>query len=482
MTDQEYLDWLRYGSSRCILVEIDADEGMIRLSDRGYVTSPGDTPANTLYQPAIAGGVSLTESLPISGTARMSVGDVELHNEDGSTEWLRDIPLHGRAIRIYYGDPSWPRDDFRLQIAGVIASLGSRKAGRLNIILQDRLAALDVPVATTRIGGAGPNADVLRPVVLGEVHNLQVPLETQSTHAYRVHDGTMERLIEVRNNGAPVSTTDSLSAGTFVLTANPSQAATITASIQGDKTGGAYRNTVAALVELLATKYAGLAPEDLDSDNLTDFETDHPQPVGLAVTDTRSALQCAQNLASSVGAQVSVSRLGQLRLLKLALPATPVMEIRPEDYEQGSLRPNGEPDIIAAVTLGYCRNWLVQQSLAGGVPPEHVALYQREWLTATKVSTITATTYRLPVDVEQQNTLLLRKTDAETEAQRRLDLWKVPRRIFTLTGFASLLPLEPGMGVTLYHPAHGLSSGKNGIVISARPDWSAARNTLEILI
>lgn len=471
--------WLRsQDAKRCVLIEIDADDGMIRLSDRGYVTRPNDpTLPNTLYHGVVAGGVSLSQTLPISGTASLSIGDIEIHNEDGNMEWLYNVPLHKRAIRIYYGDTRWERADFVLQVSGLIARVGTRRAGRLSIVLLDKLADLRVPIATERIGGDGPNADALRPIVLGEVHNIAAPLIAPDN--YRVHDGQIERIIEARNNGAPISITDDIANGTFEVDANPGQAATITASVQGDKTGGVYRNRIGQLVELIATKYAGMPGDDID---VSAFDAAHPQPVGIFVNDTRDALDVAQELAGSVGAQVTVSRLGVLRLQKIDLPIASQIDITPDDYERGSLRPTGEPDIIAAVTIAYCRNWLVQQQLAAGLPAEHVELYHREWLTATRISEPTATTYRLPVDNPEQHTMLLRKVDAENEAQRRLDLWKVPRRVFSFVGFANLLPVEPGMGVTLYHHRHGLSGGKNGIVISAKPDWSAGRNTIEVLV
>ena len=78
--------------------------------------------------------------------------------------------------------------------------------------------------------------------------------------------------------------------------------------------------------------------------------------------------------------------------------------------------------------------------------------------------------------------MLLRETDAEPEAQRRLDLWKVPRRVYRFTGFAQTLPITIGDGITLYSDRFGLTSGKTGIVLSARPDWSAGRNEIEVMI
>lgn len=480
MTDDEYKYWLEHGTERAILVEIETDDP-IYLSNVNYVTAPTDTPANRYYMPVIAGGVSLNQSLPFSGAARLSYGDIEIHNEDGSFDWLLTTVVEKRSISIYYGAPNWPREDFRLQVAGVVAKVSSRQRGRLNIILQDALSELNIPVMESTVGGSGPNADVLMPIALGEVHNVAPVLIDPATHQYRVHPDAIERIIEVRDNGAPIeSFTADLPNGTFVLTKSP--AGTITASIQGDKTGGLYINTIAALIERVVVKYGGWDPLKIDQVNFLAFAVDHPMPVGWSVTERRTILQVCQDLAASVGAQLVVSRTGLLRLVKIDFPVNVLQEIRPEDYERGSLRLAGEPDIVAAVKLAYCRNWTVQDSLVTGIAASSHDLFRREWLTVSEISTPTATTYRLPVDVPEEQTALLRTVDAEAEAERRLDLWKVPRRVFSLKGFAHLIPLEPGDGVRLYFPGLGLASGREGVVIAAKPDWSNATTDLEVLV
>src|SRR5690606_14856445 len=156
------------------------------------------------------------------------------------------------------------------------------------------------------------------------------------------HRAAAERVIEVRDNGVPVGHTPVT--GGFRLTATP--AGTITASVQGDTTGGIYRNTVAALVRLLATEYGNahrFTSADLDAANLDAFEAAHPQPVGLYLADRATVMQCIVDLAASVGAQPVMSRTGLLRLLKIQLPATgEVAVIRPHDYELGSLELAGQ--------------------------------------------------------------------------------------------------------------------------------------------
>src|SRR5690606_23461900 len=100
------------------------------------------------------------------------------------------------------------------------------------------------------LGGTGQDADRLMPVTLGECHNIAPRLYANATHTYKWHGGVVERVIEVRDRGVPVSYT--ASGGEFSLDVDPD--GEITASVQGDADGG-YANTVSALVQRLATAY-----------------------------------------------------------------------------------------------------------------------------------------------------------------------------------------------------------------------------------
>lgn len=155
-----------------------------------------------------------------------------------------------RAITISVGDITWPRSQFVTLFSGVVASFESRSSGRLNIILRDKMERLNTPVSEAELGGTSENKDRLIPVTLGEVHNVSPLLVDAANHVYQVNNGQCEGIIEVRDNGVPVSATNNLFAGTFTLLASP--AGTITASVQGVTP---YVNTVAGCVKILVKSY-----------------------------------------------------------------------------------------------------------------------------------------------------------------------------------------------------------------------------------
>nr|MBF0682515.1 hypothetical protein [Pseudomonas sp.] len=487
ITDAEFTRWLRAdGVHRCALVEVDTDTPRF-LSVFPYATLPTDPVPNMLHSAVVEGGVAFNESLSLDGNPSISYGDIELNNHDGSLDaWLDDVWVN-RAVRVYLGDVSWSRQDFRLIMTGVCADIGARNPGTLNIKLREKLQRLNTPVTETTLGGTTANKDRLIPVLLGEAHNIEPLLTNPATHEYQFHDGAAERAIEVRDTGAPVGKVDVLTSGKVRLTQSPTSSGQVTISAQGDKAGGIYRNTVAKLIERLVTGY-GKASErftaaDIDAANFAAFDAAHPQPVGLYLRDRANVIQCCQELAASVGAQMVVSRLGLLRLQKVSLPpaGTPT-PIRETDYEYGSLQISSRTAVQAAVKIGYARNWTLQQNTVEGIPAEHKSLYAQEYLTATAKDQAVADAYRLMTEPEQENTLLLRGVDAQAEANRRLALWRVPRTVFSVDCYAGMLTLSLGQAVTLYGNRYGLQAGKLGLVIGLRSDWVSGRMTVEVLV
>jgi hypothetical protein len=448
------------------------------------VTGPAESPANTSYLSVISGGINLTESLSITGAGTLNSGDIELHNQQGELDaWFGDVWVN-RSIQIYIGDKRWLRADFRLVFDGVVADVDSRARDKFNIKLRDKLQRLNTPVSEVKLGGSTANLDRLLPITFGEVHNVTPLLTNPATHEYQVHASAIEEIIEVRDEGVPVSVTKLLGSGKFTL--NQTNAGVVTASVQGDKPS-AYSNQIAALTQRLATGYGTAGNQfttaDIDAANLAAFAAANPQPVGLYLDQRSNVLQSIQQIAASVGAQPVMSRAGKLRLLKIALPAvgTPTL-ITASSMVDHSLQIAGRTEVVAGVMIGYCKNWTVQPQLQTGIPPEHKDLFKQQYLTVTLKDAAVAAAYKLFAEPVEQDTLLLTTADATAEAQRRLDLYKVPRTIYQFTGYPECLMLELGQAVTLQHYRYGMAMGVTGIVISLAPDWIAARSTVQVLV
>jgi hypothetical protein len=490
LTTQQFQAWLKDPRAvRCVLVEVDVKlaggSNVTRyLSNRGYVTSPTDTPANTVYSPVISGGVKFSQSMSLDGGTTLSFGDLELNNVDGSLDsWLDDY-WQNRAIKILIGDQTWARADFQQIFGGVVLSIETKSRKTLNINLSDKLQRLNTTVTDTKLGGSTTNADQTIPLCFGECHNIEPLLIDPTLMTYQVHNGPVERIIEVRDNGVPVTITTDLANGKFTLVNHP--IGQITASVQGDKPS-TYTNDVAGIVKRLVKDFGKsgqrFTDAELDLTSLTAFATANPQPVGIYVKDRENLLETCNELAKTVGARLVCSPAGLLSLVEIALPqATAGTTVTAADMADRTLEISTLPPVVASVKLGYDKNWTVQTSLASGLPDEHRTLFGEEYLTVTRSDTSTADNYLLYTDPDEEDTLLCVGADASNEAQRRLDLFKVQRKVFRFTGYANLLTEQLGSPMTIVHSRFGLSSGKTGQILSITTDWIAQRVQIEVLI
>jgi len=478
ISDTQFTEWLEDQSAvRCVLVDAVANvsgaDTTRYLSTTGYVTGGSDTPANTDYLPIISGGVSFTESLDIEAKASLSFGNIELSNPSGEyDEWLNDVWVN-RQIQVFIGDVRWARADFRLIFDGISADISSPGIAKLSISVRDKLQRLNTPVHDVLLGGTTANKDRLLPICMGEVFNVTPLLSNPATHEYIVHARAVEDIIEVRDNGVPVDFTKNNPAGKFTLDQNPH--GTITASVQGDKPM-TYSNTIADLIQILVTDGGKVSEQftasDIDTANFTAFNSANPQPVGSFFNVRTNVLKAVNDLAASVGAQAVMSRAGLLRLLKVELPATGADgAITTDDIEENSLKIIARTGVRASIKLGFCKNYTVQNGIQTGIPEDNKVLFSEQWLDRVATDTSTATQYKLDAEPKRKETQLLVQADADVEAQRLLDFFKVPRTTYSFNGGVRLIEMQLGDKKTLTHPRFGLSSGVDGMVVMLKIDW-----------
>jgi len=493
MTDAQFLAWLKSSAAyRVVLIEaavqIGGVESVVYLATKPFTTGPGDAPANTTYLPIATVGRLFTERLLLDGEGGLSAGELELENVGGARDaWAGPGYIwNNRSIKAYIGDVRWGRADFRMIFNGIVADIAPRGRQALALKLRDKMQRLNTPISEAKLGGAGEQRDALLPIALGQAFNVTPLLTNAAILKYQVHAGPIHSIIEVRDNGAPVAFTADPATGTFQLPPNGNPVGVVTASVRGAAAGG-YVDTAAQLVKRLVTSYGKASDRftdaDLDLTNIAAFDAAHQQPLGVYSTARQNVLAACQMLLGSVGAQLVMSRLGLARLIKVALPGggAPFV-IRPE-HMVDHLEPVGRTDPVGAVKLGFAKNWTVQDAgTLANLPEVHKALFTEEWLTTTKTDAATLATYRLNAEPVQIDTMLLTRADADAEAQRRLDLWKVPRTTYEFEGVPELLALELGQAVTVYSPRFGMDAGVTGIVISLAPDWETGRVTVGFLV
>ncbi|MBD8654114.1 hypothetical protein IFT68_00550 [Oxalobacteraceae sp. CFBP 13730] len=494
MTDAAFLAWLKSSAAyRVVLIEaavqIDGVESVVYLATKPFTTGPNDTPANTTYLPIVTVGRLFTERLSLDGEGGLSAGELEIENVGGARDaWAGPRYVwKNRVNKAYIGDVRWSHGDFRPIFNGITADIAPRGRQALALKLRDKLQRLNTAISEVKLGGTSEQRDALLPIALGQVFNVTPLLINAAILKYQVHVGANDSVIEVRDNAAPVAFTSDPATGTFQLPPRGDPVGVVTASVRGAAAGG-YVDTAAQIVKRLVTSYGKVSDRftdaDLDLANIAAFDAAHQQTMGLYSTARQNVLAACQMLLSSVGAQLVMSRLGLARLIKVALPAagTPLV-IRPEHMVDGTLQPAARTDVVGAVKLGFARAWTVQDAgTLANLPEVHKTLFTEEWLSTTKSDQATLATYRLNAEPVQIDTMLLTRADAEAEAERRLDLWKVPRTTYEFEGVPELLSLELGQAVTVYSPRFGMDAGVTGIVISLAPDWETGRVTVGFLV
>ncbi len=642
---EEVITWLKqpdHITAILVVIQNVPDASVTYLSNKPFVTSSSDTPANQKFIPCIVGGISFNESLSLNNTVNISYGDIEIDNTDGAKDaWLQYVWTN-KTVTIYIGDVGWNYSDFRPIFSGLIADISSRSASSLNLIIVDKLQKLNNPISDALLPTINTTNDVLIPLTFGEVFNV-TPIVTDNvinTLEYQVHNGPIEDIIEVRDNGVPVSFTKNLTQGKFTLSQSPY--GQVTCSVQGyhdvqnslkyseefnnaiwTKTGvtvvtnsiaspdttttaekltgtladsfiaqtfsvnrnttytftvwiktdstvglrvylgnnngtagssftvvnanttwkqfsvthttssttteafvqigggstfiaaevayvwGAqvtvgsipgdyvlttanpatvYYNDIANIIQRIVTKFGSdetrLTLSDIDLSNFGTFSAANTQAVGVYVKAGENILTVCNQLASSIGAQLTVSSTGLLRLVKMVIPGSGLdYSITPNDIEENSLTISDKPEVRAATKLGYCKNWTLQEgSIAAGIPSQNINLFETEWLYSTVVDDTVKVNYKLTAEPTEESTLLIKKTEADTEAARRNDLWSEPRFIYTVRAYAHMLPIELGDSVTLTDERFGLAAGKEGTVVNISRSWLSGRITLGVLI
>lgn len=181
----------------------------------GFVTTPSDTPANTVFSPRISEPINVKRDVFASGAtggaSRPSFGELVLINEDGALDALVDYAFDGRAIVVRVGPKgaAYP-GGFTTVFSGTMEQpLVTMRT--VNIRVRDRQYLLDVPLQATKYAGDNALPDGLegvsdlvgkpKPICYGKVLNVAPPCVNTSKLIYQVNDGAIDSVDAVYDSG-----------------------------------------------------------------------------------------------------------------------------------------------------------------------------------------------------------------------------------------------------------------------------------------
>ncbi|MFA7241090.1 MAG: hypothetical protein WC091_13355 [Sulfuricellaceae bacterium] len=490
----QYTAWLAAdGKAREVLIEVGCNHGGVEivryLSIYGRTTGPAESPPNTPYLSRLNGKISFSRKVSVTSTepsVQMQVSSIDLDNLDGDLDaWMDDV-WEKRALRVYIGDPSWPRADFRQILAGRVAALNPNGRSGLKLDFYDELLRLNCPVTEATLGGTSSNKDAILPVAFGEVFNVTPLLVDEGNHEYQVHNGQIELFIEGRDNGAPASSTPNPAAGKFRLDQHP--VGQITCDVQGAKPGGVYAHTLASIVKDIVMSWGypdtRLSIGEIDDVNFAAFDASNNQTLGLYLDGKTNVIDACNQLCSSLQASLYFSSAGLLRLWRPPASAGAPMHVyTPGDIDPDSFEVVEIIPATPAVTLGWGRNWTVQSSgLAWGLPESAVDDLKLEWREYAVSDAAAVTLRRYTTRPTREDTLLVDESDAQVEAGKRLDFRRVPHKIVQFKTTLSALEHDIGTEITIIYPRAGCESGKSGWIIGVTPDLGMSDSPFRVLL
>lgn len=324
-----------------------------------------------------------------------------------------------------------------------------------------------------------------KPLCFGKCLNVTPVQVNPAQLLYQVHDGPIQAVEKVYDNGIALTVTTHYTVdplrGTFKL--NQAPVGAITADVLGDTLGAyGYLESVSAVAHRVVTTFGPLTDADLDYPTFTALHNANTAVVGLYVTEPATILQVLDELVNSIGAFYGFNRNGLFEVGLFTAPSASapvgasfgpaeILEIEPLPTELPAWRQR----------VGYEKNWTVQSgdSLAGGVTADRKAFLAEEMRVAVAADPAVKQAFLLAADPEPLPTLLHAKSAAEAEAARLLAFYGVRREMYRVTVKTQPYKLDLGDQVALDYTRFGLA-GRLFRIVGLEERADVNRVTMEL--
>lgn len=514
-------------------LEIDSDTGDLWLLEEGgtdmlLVEAPGASDLNytaRLKEPGDFESYLFSPGKTFGETVS-SYGKMVLVNANGALDYLFNWGFDSRGVVIYKGFTTYQRDEFAVWFTGTIDTVDTlwtkSQASTIEFTLRDRWQNLRVPFQDNRYAGtnAGPVGiegtpdDIMgrvKPVALGENEGVPGILVNASKLIYQLHDSAgastgLKQIISVKNAGVPLTLDTSvgtagdfadltslqgatIAAGKYVtclalglLRLQTTPLGDITVALKGEvnDAGGTYTNTVSGLVLKVADRF-GLA---VNTDSFTALALANTMAAGIYIANDSTPADVVNKLVGSIGGFAYYPRDNDLTVGQLLAPSgSPVISITYReliDIEKRRVEDTSRGLPIYKVVLNYRKNYRVQRSgeLAGAATAAQRAFSELEYRSVTSEDLTVLTKHPL-AEIMTRDTLLSDETEAQTEADRLLALYKEDRQRYIVTIKSSTI-INLNDVVELKVPRFGLTAGKLFRVLGVRETASKNQLVLDI--
>lgn len=510
------------------LVEIDAynrETGQVEtqyFGSDGYTTKPNDDIPNVSFDNRLIQPGNYQRNVFGAGTtggdSQVAAGFLELANPDGEIDYLADMPVDGRSIRIWgIEDIYTPFSERQLLFVGSMDQLEFSWL-RVTVQIRDRLFELREDIqknlfaGTTTAGGMNQAEgtpedlkDKPKPLLFGRVLNLSPPLSNQYDLFYTVADnGFSLSNISVKDGGIPLTFTANYATIAQLRTATLTVGQFATVSTLGIiRVGGtpeydltvdiqenAAQLSAARIVERILQR-AGFTTSDYDVAELNALHDLNPSIVGTWVgTEKTDFLSVINVVLSAIGGYMTPDRFGVFRFGRFELPSgNTIMQIGPSLILAGSdgvrrITTNDQGNGLPAkkVTLKYAFNYTIQKgsSVAGGASAASKAFIAESWRNAVIEDEDVGEIYLMAQELEFESALI-NEAAATAEAERRFEIYKEKRDRYIIpvkSEYVSNIDLNDE--ILLRFNRYGLNSGRAFRVIGMTEDFGRGVTTLDV--
>jgi len=466
-----------------------ASELTLYYSGEGFVTSPTDSPANTIFEPRLVEPISFSRSMfssgKLGGFSVPGFGELVLTNADAGLDDWSGYAWDGRSVEVRVGEAG---ADFQYYFTIFNGEAKSIEFDDLfiRVILRDRQTDFDVDFPSALYAGTGGNegssdlANQPKPLCFGEVFNIEPVLVDAANNVYQVHNGQIEEIVEVYESGKAVSSgtiTDDLSNGRFTLSGNVN--GIITADVKGAKPSGSYKEAAGDIIRHIVVDFGGLTdPGDLDTASFTDINTANSSAVGVYVSSTTTILGVLDQIANSVGAYYGFNRSGKFEVNRIELAAgTAAAEFDSTNIIEITRMASAVPNY--QVRVDYKKNYRVMSETDFH---SSITTAQRDYL-VREANVEIATDTNVQTPYPNSNPLIVpglfaASSPASTEAARLLTVYKTQRDIYMIKVKTQPYTLKLNDVVKITFNRYNLTSGKLFRVITIVED--AAVNEVEL--
>lgn len=493
-------------------------EEVLRLSTRGYISRPTDTPANTQYKDLVYSSGSLSAYMfgsgRTTGSSSLGIGDFTILN-DGSLDYLLGYGFDLRSFRIL--SVTGPRVSYasaNVIFTGLVES-AEFSLTEINFKIRSPLAYLDIQAATaTFLGNNGASTVLLegstdlkgkiKPFVYGKVFNIAPPLINSNSLMYGVNfnlagspievtsidavrDGEVELTFQSNYATSALLAAASLSAGKYstclaegIFRLESSPAFVITCDVTEGST--AADRTPGSLAYRLAVDRSDVIDSSFfKSGTVAALDAKTSAVEGIYVEDSSTIIRAVDDMLNPIGCSLIGDTEGLFVLARLETPGTSVLTLQSNSiYKDGySMSNDGVP--VWKATIGYAKNYTVQSesNVAGSaITSGRVEFSKVEFRKQEDEDPSVKVAYKSS-DIYSSNTLLTSSSDADTEAARQLALRSVFRKIWTVPTSSKTI-LNLGDTITILDTRFNMQTGWDGVIIGYEYDFRKNEITYQV--